>query len=432
MLFSTSIVDTSINIMDSGSSGPPTLPPRNRSTFEEANSPINSESDYATSADESEVISIPENNELEHYLSVSDGTSEVDDEDENTDKRRSWKSIRAILFLFLLFGLGGGAYFLMLYLGEESASGKGNGKGNGNGRNRTTEEPTAIPTIGPTGQPTTTAPTTLAPSKAPTTPNPTMVPTTSPFSTPRPTCTPSFQLDLLMVLDESRSVGKSNYELLTNILADFVESLDFSGNAFRIGVVEFSGIPDLVGTQNQIPYPNTNLKEVAIQTTINLDDYNEGSKSELVERIRTLTYSSPDALGGVVEAEPEYQGENERSQTCISCAFQYLKDEYFQNASNVGSLRDRYILFIGDGEANRGTPESPVDPVKDLRDAFPFRMVFIPVTSTDGSFSEAVFGSAYNSTIDVTFPVNSYGGLNQTFQRDIEAEEVFCDTGLTI
>lgn len=60
---------------------------------------------------------------------------------------------------------------------------------------------------------------------------------------------------MVFVLDESWSVGEAAYSVLTDSVGTFVESLDFAEESFRVGVIEFSGIPNEFGHAVGVPYP---------------------------------------------------------------------------------------------------------------------------------------------------------------------------------
>lgn len=82
------------------------------------------------------------------------------------------------------------------------------------------------------------------------------------------------------------------------------------------------------------------------------------------------------------------------------------------------------IIFVGDGRYNRGNPIEPAEPVKELRAAYEFRLIFIPVQGNKG-IDNNWFGDAFRSLVgpgmkpDVKLPVESYQdliGLDNNFE----------------
>mmetsp|Transcript_10361 Transcript_10361/g.11897 ORF Transcript_10361/g.11897 Transcript_10361/m.11897 type:complete len:304 (+) Transcript_10361:109-1020(+) len=239
-------------------------------------------------------------------------------------------------------------------------------------------------------------------------------------------CIAEVKLDVVFVLDESWSVGEAAYSVLTDSVGTFVESLDFAEESFRVGVIEFSGIPNEFGHAVGVPYPSQNLKEVAIQSTINLDQYSEVTKPDLVAAIRNLSYSAPPSKGGVA-TEVEYRELNQRSHTCMSCVFQYLQNEFFKEAGNADPSRELFLIFITDGVPTRGNPKSPEVPMKEFRDSYPFRLLFIPIQGNAG-IDHSIFGASFDQERDISYPVESYSQL-ATYVEELKAQEVIAKCG---
>ena len=188
----------------------------------------------------------------------------------------------------------------------------------------------------------------------------------------------------MWILDESASVGRSNYNKLKVAIKEFASRLNFSST--RWGVIEFSG------ENRKGLYPSTNLLEVAIQQRINLFDNRRG-KEEFDRAVAGLVYTPLDRAfcRGSTVPEPCLPP---RWYSCISCAFQFALQEYFPNGTNALEGREITIIFVGDGQYNRGNPGSPVEPLMQLRAQYDFKLVFLAVAGNKGVDLDC-FGSAF-------------------------------------
>jgi hypothetical protein len=128
-----------------------------------------------------------------------------------------------------------------------------------------TNKPTNVPTKWPTNKPTnvpTDKPTDV-PTNVPTnkpTDVPTNVPTNKPSVSPTQCDTKFTGLDILWVIDESGSVGPSNYNIMKNFIKDMVDSITESSKSdIRWGLLEFSsglGSRTAIGNYDTVDFKN--------------------------------------------------------------------------------------------------------------------------------------------------------------------------------
>eukprot|EP00924_Labyrinthula_sp_SR-Ha-C_P000948 augustus_masked-scaffold_7-processed-gene-8.13-mRNA-1 protein AED:1.00 eAED:1.00 QI:0/-1/0/0/-1/1/1/0/343 len=214
-------------------------------------------------------------------------------------------------------------------------------------------------------------------------------------------------VDMVFLLDESSSVGEQNYTLITEGIKNFILETQISN--LRVGVVEFSGksVSDLAVFGL---YPQTNLTEFAIQSVIPLTQNKGSGLLNLVDQIENLVYNGQDLPVSDAEA---------RRFTCISCAFQYLLQEYdFSHSSSDEKNVELVVIVVSDGEPTRGLPLNPAEPLRELRDMYGLRVLFMPIGVDDKKGTE-VFGSGWQSD-DVSFGVEEYNQFGEVVEDLIQ------------
>lgn len=236
--------------------------------------------------------------------------------------------------------------------------------------------------------------------------------------------------DVVWVIDESNSIGEPNYDILRQEIKALTDNFEY-GSLFRYGLIEFSGtgLNAQPGVPNYLEYyfeetgilnhyPSTDLEQIAIQTVIDVDQH--PTKAEFLSAIDALTYQEL-VPGSTFSYDGFTWNTSERGFTCISCAFQYSLDEYYPR--NYNPSVENIMIFVGDGQPNRGFPLSPEEPLRILRENYDFKMIFIPIGS---SINTDVLGSSFQSgeyQSDVILGINSYAELTAAFELLIDCND---------